>query len=179
MRTATEMFDYCKTLGLFSSSDRNWSLNLFSVIENKLTEEEKVSVCFIGIRNKQFQTKSDGFFAYALTNKRFIIGQKKIFRDYTQVIGLNNIESINVTTGVTNSVLIIDTLDRSIEIVLPTQDIEKIHTTFKQHLTTEKLAIETQNKIPSAELRELKELFDQGILTKEEFTKAKVKLLDL
>ena len=77
MRTAEEMYEYCVENGYGSGFNRNNSIKHFKVIESALQPDEDILSVFIGLHNYQSMSKHDNNFAYALTNKRIIMGQKK------------------------------------------------------------------------------------------------------
>lgn len=72
--TAKEMFNFCKKT---NSEKAIQNHELFTVIENQLSSGEDVLLCFVGLHNFVSMTKHDNNFAYAITNKRIIMAQKR------------------------------------------------------------------------------------------------------
>lgn len=77
MKTAKEMFNFCKKNKFGKGNTESWTLKHFTVIENQLSSGEDVLLCFVGLHNFVSMTKHDNNFAYAITNKRIIMAQKR------------------------------------------------------------------------------------------------------
>ena len=115
MKTAEEMYQFCQDTGFFSGSDRQWGVRLFSVLEKQLRTDEEVLICFIGLHNRTSATKNDGFYAYALTDQRFILGQKKLIGDDFKVIPLTNLQDLRLTKVTSLDILEIASLEGTIK----------------------------------------------------------------
>ena len=174
MKTAEEMYQFCQHANFFSGSDQQWSEKLFSVLEKHLGPHEEVLVCFIGLHNRTSATKNDGFYAYALTNQRFIMGQKKLIGDEFKVIPLANLQELRLTKETSLDILEISSLEGVTKIVLTEDEAPYVLATLKQtvqEITTKK---EPETHLSKAEqLLKMKELMDQGVLTAKEFEKIK------
>lgn len=178
MKTAEEMYQFCQDNGFFSGSDQQWGVRLFSVLEKKLGANEDIQLCFIGLHNRTSATKNDGFYAYALTNQRFMMGQKKLIGDDFKVIPLANLQDLHLTKEISLDVLEISSLEGVIKIVLTEEEAPNVFTRLK-----EKIQLTTKEKKPedqlskAEQLLKMKELLDQGILTETEFDKIKKDIL--
>lgn len=78
MKTAEQMYEYCLENNFGQGFTKKWGLKHFRVIEKNLLPNEEVLMTFIGLHNYQSMTKHDGNYAYAITNNRILIAQKKV-----------------------------------------------------------------------------------------------------
>jgi hypothetical protein len=171
MKTAEEMYQFCQDAGFFSGSDRQWGVRLFSVLEKQLRTDEEVLICFIGLHNRTSATKNDGFYAYALTDQRFILGQKKLIGDDFQDLRLTKVTSLDI--------LEIASLEGTIKIVLTEEEAPKVLTQLKENIPLATKEKNSEKQLSKAEqLLKMKELLDQGILTEAEFAKIKEDILN-
>lgn len=183
MKTATEMFAYCTEMEFFTGADINFSKKNFEVIENKLNPDEEVLVCFIGIHNRRSVTRNDGFYAYALTNQRFVMAQKKMFGDTFQIITLDHLQKFQLKKELSLDFLEVLAFEGLTPIVITEGEAQKLLSTLND--VVEKLKAPSQktkkpaDKLSAAEqLIKMKELLDAGILTPEEFQKIKADILN-
>lgn len=77
LRTAKELYFWAKHNGYGRGSSDNWGIKHFRVIEQSLMPGEQVLLPFVGFLNRRSAADHQGIFAFALTNKRFILAQKK------------------------------------------------------------------------------------------------------
>lgn len=179
MKTAEEMYQFCQDTGFFSGSDRQWGVRLFSVLEKQLRTDEEVLICFIGLHNRTSATKNDGFYAYALTDQRFILGQKKLIGDDFKVIPLTNLQDLRLTKVTSLDILEIASLEGTIKIVLTEEEAPKVLTQLKENIPLTTKEKNSEKQLSKAEqLLKMKELLDQGILTEAEFAKIKEDILN-
>ncbi|MGM0213632.1 PH domain-containing protein [Enterococcus sp. AZ109] len=179
MKTAEEMYDYCKDKGYFSGSDRNFTLKLFNVIADHLRQDEEVKLCFIGVHNRKSPTKDDGFYGYALTNRRFVMGQKRLIGDDLKSIPLTSLQDLQLRMESTTATLTIFTSDNPVTIMLTSHEAEDIVQSIKENIEEEPAPVEKQsNSLSKAEqLLKMKELLDIGILSEDEFEQIKKDIL--
>lgn len=178
MKTAEEMYQFCQNAGFFSGSDRQWGERLFLVLENHLGPDEEVLICFIGLHNRTSATKNDGFYAYALTNQRFIMGQKRIIGDAFKVIPLANLQGLRLTKETSLDILEVTSLEGMIKIVLTEDEAPKILASLNENIQPANQEKASENQLSKAEqLLKMKDLLDQGILTEAEFAKIKDDIL--
>ena len=62
-------------------------------------QDEKVLMTFIGIHNSKSTTKHDGNFAYAITDKRIIFGQKSLIVKRLKAVDFDRINDITFEKG--------------------------------------------------------------------------------
>ncbi len=179
MKTAEEMYNHCKDKGYFSGSDRNFTLKLFNVIANHLRPDEVVKMCFIGVHNRKSPTKDDGFYGYALTNHRFLMGQKRLLVEDLKSIPLTNLQDLQLQMESTTATLTIYTSDNPVNIMLTSHEAEDIVESIKQNLAEELAPVEkpTESLSKAEQLLKMKELMDIGILSEEEFQQVKKDIL--
>ncbi|MDT2659919.1 PH domain-containing protein [Enterococcus hulanensis] len=178
MKTAEEMYQFCQDTGFFSGSDQQWGVRLFTVLEKHLVSDEEILVCFIGLHNRTSATKNDGFYAYALTNQRFIMGQKKMIGDDFKVIPLANMQDLRLIKETSLDLLEITSLEGTIKIVLTEEEAPKVLAKLKEAIQLVTKEKKTENQLSKAEqLLKMKELLDQGILNESEFAKIKDDIL--
>lgn len=187
MKTAQEMYDFCKKNKYWTGLSKGYAIKMLSVIEKNLQQDEDVKLVFFGNHNYDHSkigslNNSDGGFAYALTDHRLLFGRKKIlFGDIFKAIALSNLNDISINTDSVWGSIVFDTLKEKFSIKLAkgyaNKVFQEIHSlTFKPNNTT------TSSPTPvnvSSELRDLKALLDDGIITQEEFDNKKAKLLNL
>ncbi|MGP5430394.1 PH domain-containing protein [Enterococcus malodoratus] len=178
MKTAEEMYQFCQDTGFFSGSDHQWGVKLFSVLEKHLGPDEEILVCFIGLHNRTSATKNDGFYAYGLTNQRFVMGQKKMIGDDFKVIPLANMQELRLIKETSLDLLEITSLQGTTKIVLTEEEAPKVLARLKETIQLVTEESKSEEPLSKAEqLLKMKELLDQGILNEEEFAKIKEDIL--
>lgn len=184
MRTAEEMYQYCLDNGLGEGQTRNWALKHFSIIEHALAPDENVLICFIGLHNYVSMTKHDKNFAYAITNKRILMAQKKLIGEVLQTVSISQLNDITFKSGLALGILTIDTVKECFNVSLNKDSAknisDRIHTIL---LNLKQNKIQTSpmpaSHVDTEQLLKLKELLDAGILTQEEFDRKKKQILGL
>lgn len=73
---------------------------------------------FIGLHNYQSITKHDGNYAYAITNKRIIIAQKKLMGENLKVVLLNNLNDVSTSTGILMGTITFDTIKETFNVMV-------------------------------------------------------------
>lgn len=178
MKTAKEMYQFCQDNDFFSGADQQWATKLFSVLEKHLLSDEEVLICFIGLHNRTSAAKNDGFYAYALTDRRFIMGQKKLISDDFKVIPLANLQDLRLTKEISLDILEVTSLEGIIKIVLTEEEASNVLNQLKRTIQLISKEKESDSQLSKADqLLKMKNLFDQGILTKAEFVKIKKDIL--
>ncbi|WP_312906834.1 hypothetical protein [Tissierella praeacuta] len=74
MRTAKEMYEYCLQNKFGQGFNQKWGVKHFSVIEDNLLPDEEVVMTFIGMHTSEGQKNTEGYYAYAITDKRLLMG---------------------------------------------------------------------------------------------------------
>lgn len=183
--TAKGLYAYCKNNSYGSGFNEASGVQHFQLLINNLMDGETILFPFIGLHNYSSVSKHDGNFAYAVTNKRIIMGQKKVFGENFQSINWNNVNDITFTSGMAMGVITIDTIKEKFNVALDKISAQRvnrrIHEVFEQvkHPAsgTEKSGNEVEN--PYEQLKKLKELLDMGVITQEDFDAKKKILLGL
>lgn len=183
IQTAKEMYNYCVQNGFGSGWNEKWALKHFNLIENSLMNDEYVKMVFIGLHNYISSTKHDGFYAYAITNKRIIMAQQKVFGHNFQTISLDNINDITFSSGMAFGKLTIDTIKETFNVQLDKVSAKKISDSI--HIILDNLKkltknsnIESNSNSVADEIKKFKELLDIGAITQEEYDKKKNELLN-
>lgn len=181
MRTAKEMYDYCTEKKFGSGFNKTWGLKHFGVVESNLTSDENVLMCFIGLHNYVSVTQHESNFAYAITNKRVIFGQKKIIGENSKTVYLDQLNDITFKSGLMFGIITIDTIKEKFNVALDKNQAKNINDAIQEVLYSVKnnanKGIE-KNDV-AEEIRKFKKLLDDGILSQEEFDAKKKQLLSL
>ncbi len=183
MRTAEEMYDYCLQNDYGRGMTRRWALKHFKIIEDNLNYDEEVYMTFIGLKDFTGVTKHDNNYAYALTNKRIMYGQKKLWGEDFKSIVYDKITDISSAKGLVFGLVTIDSLGEKFNV-----GVDKI-TADNISKAAHKIIFSLENREkrryldlridPVEEIRKYKVLMDEGIITEEEFTSKKKKLLKI
>lgn len=184
---AISMYRYAVTNGYGNGFNETWGIKHFRVIADNLDENEKVLMTFIGLKNYESATKHDNYFAFAITNKRFIMAQKNIISGETiQTVYLDNINDITFKSGIMFGVLTIDTIKEVFSVGLDKSCAKAIHDkaiTIIRDIKKEKdkpeVQVQTAQISIADEILKFKQLMDAGIITAYEFEKKKKELLNL
>lgn len=188
MRTAEEMYSYCLQNGFGRGMTKKWGIKHFKILENNLRDDEEVYMSFIGLKDYISMTKHDNNYAYAITNKRIIFGQKKIMGENFKSVVFDRVNDISSSTGALLGVVTIDTLGETFNVGLDkktadniSKEIHKIIFDMRSEEKDNKSnELEDKEGIdPVLEIRKYKELMDDGIISEEEFNEKKKRLLDL
>lgn len=180
MRTAEEMYNYCLENDYGQGLTKGWALKHFSLVEKSLMDDEEVVMAFIGLHNYISTTKHDSNYAYAITNKRVIIGQKKLIGESIKLVMRKHLNDINLNSGMVFGVITFDTIKETFNVAVAkkhsTPIFERLHKIFFSE--EDPTAAPTAAPVDKmSKLKELKELLDGGILTQEEFDSEKAKIL--
>lgn len=190
MKTAKEMYEYCIEKGYGSGLTKNWAIKHFKVLEKNLRNDEEVYMTFIGLKDFISMTKHDSNYAYAITNKRIIFGQRKLIGENFKSVVFDRINDISSSLGMVFGTVTIDTLGETFNVGVDKKTADNI--SKEEHkiifdmrsggLDNDKTNTkEKLNKAidPVAEIRKYKELMDDGIITKEEFDEKKKQILGI
>ncbi len=181
LKTAKEMYDYCIKNNLGKGFNESWGLKHFGLIENNLMEGEYVLMTFIGLHNYISATQHDNNFAYAITNKRILMAQKRIIGEAFQSVSLENINDITLVKRMMFGIITVDTIKEKFNIAVPSNFADNINTQI--HNTLDSLNNTSSSKNTTADsleqIKKLKELLDIGAITQEEFDKKKKQFLEI
>lgn len=187
-RNANDMYKYCIDNNYGMGTDKSWALKHFQLIERSLGSDEEILMCFIGLHNYISSSKHDSNFAYAVTNKRIIMAQKKMIGEIIQTVSLKNVNDITMTTGAITGIITIDTVKETFNVAInksAARNInDKIHELIldiqesKVNSGEQKIRVE-QTYSSVDEILKFKELFDMGVITEEEFNIKKKQILGI
>lgn len=187
MRTAEEMVQYCDDNNTGAGFNAKWRLKHFQLVENQLKSDEEVLVAFIGVKNFVDIAHHEENWAYAVTNKRIIMGQKGLIGEKVDVISLRDLNDISFRKGLVFGVLIIDTIKEEFNVGLRKDFATNIHELVTNALMDLKEEMHQSSQPvqqakaddPYEEIKKLKELLDMGIITEEEFDLKKKNILGI
>lgn len=181
MRTAEEMAKFCMDNNTGSGMTKKWNIKHFTVVENQLNKDEEVLFAFVGLYNYISATKHDSNYAIAITNKRIVAGQKKVFGENVNTISRNHLNDISKSTGMIMGLLTVDTFKETFNIATNKNEINSIYEGINRILFEEventAPVKETTAKSGIEALKEYKELLDLEIITQEEFNLKKKEIL--
>lgn len=182
MRTAEELYSYCLENGYGEGQNKKWGLKHFGLIEAELKPNENVLMAFIGLHNYQSATKHDGNYAYAVTNKRILMAQKKLVGQELQSIMPAQVNDITTRTGMLLGILTINTTSTAFNVAMSKPSTQKVAEKLHGLLTDLKSSSPaTVPKSDSAadEIKKYKELLDLGAITQDEYDAKKKQLLGI
>lgn len=186
MSRAENMYNFCKENKFGSGFNEKWGIKHFKVLQDNLIRGEKVLMTFIGLHNYKSTTKHDSNYAYAITNKRILFGQKSLAGEKFKAVNHERINDISFEKGMVFGVLTIDTPQEKFSIALDSQSAASINHAIHEVLDSLKASnAQVINPQPSDntsaadEILKFKGLLDSGIITEEEFEAKKRQLLGL
>lgn len=180
LSTAEGMYQYCVDNNFGSGFNEKWGVKHFGILENNLMKEERVLMTFIGLHNYESTMKHDSNYAYAITNKRILFGQKTLTGDKFKAVAHERINDLTFETGLVFGVLTIDTPQEKFKVALDKGSAVSINITIHQILDELKYSsskAQLQTTSTTEELKNFKELLDLGIITEDEFNTKKKQLL--
>ena len=186
MSRAENMYRYCKENKFGSGFNEKWGVKHFKVLQDNLIRGEKVLMTFIGLHNYQSATKHDSNYAYAITNKRILFGQKSITGEKFKAVNHERINDITFDKGLVFGVLTIDTPQEIFNIALDkasatsiNSEIHAVLDNLKSSNIPESVSQPVVHTSAADEIIKFKGLLDAGIITPEEFDVKKKQLLGL
>ena len=182
MKTAEGMYQFCVDNGFGQGMTKSWGVKHFQLIADNLKNEEKVLIAFIGLHNYISATKHDNNFAYVLTNKRFMMAQKKLVGEAFQTVSLDNINDITFESGIAFGIVTVDTIKEKFNIALDKYSAKNISNRLHEELDNlKRISYNINNNQMSVEKKKkkYKELLDMGAISQDEFEKKKKRLLNL
>lgn len=191
LNVAEKMYQYCLEYGFGYGYNAEWGVRHFQVLERALQPKENVLMPFIGLHNYVSPSKHDGYYAYAITDRRLLMAHGKMLGEYVQGINLKNINDISMTKGIVVGTLIIDSLKEKFSVSVPVKCTQRIFDEMHEALDKAEKNNEVQpdskitakissdSESPMEQIKKWKELLDLEIITAEEFAKKKKELLGL
>ncbi len=96
LRTAEELYAYSCDHNFGTGFGRNWGIQNFRLLEKKLEKNESAFLTFVGLHEFHSMSSHQRNFAYAITNRRILMGQVRTFgRIRFRSVPLNEIENIS------------------------------------------------------------------------------------
>ena len=183
LTTAKGLYRFCVDNGYGKGFNESWGIQHFQLIVDSLMPGECVFFPFIGLHNYVSATKHDNNFAYAVTNKRILMAQKKMIGQTIQTVSWENVNDITFNSGVVFGVITIDTIKETFNVAIDKISAQKIcnrvHEAFED-IRKSAVSTPTAQAIDTYEsVKKLKELLDLGIISQEEFDVKKKELLGL
>ena len=181
MRTAAEMYEYCTKNYLNISLATAKNQKQFRVIEENLAENEDVMVAFIGLHNFASFLSHNDEHGYAVTDKNLLISKSRVFGNFFMSVPIKDLVKIDTAEGKVFDVINFYTNKASrISVGVEKKMIDNIMKKLREVLPSfmfEDGAPSDASSIAD-ELRELKDLLDDGILSPDEFEEQKRKILN-
>lgn len=190
LRTGADMANYVQ-LNHFTQEKVKKDTKNFDLIASRLRDDESVYMAFSGFHKFEGFGKNAGIFAYALTNKRLILAQKKFVGDAIQEITLDNFYSIEFSRGMMVGIITLHTSFGAIKVGISRDIAQSVYNKLNPIFHTLKNPPEPPTPDEEAAagatlvqeqldaLRDLKELLDLGALTQDEFELKKIEILGL
>ena len=193
--TAEGMYLWAKNNEYYSAVSDNWSLKHFKIIEQSLMPEENVLVTFHGFKivtlhgskNVKSTSRHDNCYAFAITNKRVVMGQKQLIGEKLHSVYLDNINDISLSTGMVRGSITFDTIKETFSVQVPATSAKSLNS--KIHEAIEGLKnTSNSNVVPTNtpsltsdadELLKFKQLLDTGVINQDEFNVKKRQLLGM
>lgn len=186
LNTAKGMYDYAVKQGSAIQTTEKWGIKHFSEIRSSLLKDEIVEFPFVCLDTLESNLAT----ACAITNKRIIFARKKLMSSITDAIYLDKINDVSMNVGQIFAVIKITLNNRCVNIKL-----SKVHAETVYRLINDKVSklkgsnsnnviLKDDDKKSNItnrfdEIREFKKLFDDGIISEEEFNKKKKEILKL
>ena len=180
--TGQTLYLYANKHGLCTEVSSSWMVKHFSLIAESIYPDEQVLTAFSGFHNYQSISKHDGCFAYVITDKRFILAQKKIIGSVLQTISLQNVNDITMKKGLVNHTITVDTIKETFNVnTSDAESAKRVYTEIHNALETAKSGVArsvgAQNV--TAQLVELKKLLNAGIINQRDFETKKKQILGI
>lgn len=177
MRMANEMYKYVKDNKYIDNVGKARAKKHFESLEKELHGDEVVDMTLVGLLENN--GIADGYYAVAITNRRIVMAQSGLFgRNKSKTVLLDNLNDITITQKLSMRHIEIDTISDRIVLSLNTWSNESVGHKLKETvLKFKQRETEPTGGSLADELRKFKELFDDGIITEEEFETKKKELL--
>lgn len=184
LRTAEGMQEYCDHYEMGHGSSKKWALKHFDLIAGVLQPNEQVLSVFIGIYNYKSATSHGGNAAFVITDQRVIIAQQNLIGKSISSVVLDRISDIKLNTGFLGGTVTFDSPTEKFNVFLNKEIAERVFNHARDCIKYAKDKRNTASESNSTnsglnDLRQLKQLYDDGILTKDEFEAKKRQILGL
>ena len=100
LKTAGEMYQYSCDHGFGTGFGKNWGMRNFLILEQKLEAGEFAFLTFVGLHRFHSMSAHQRNFAYAITNRRILMGQSRSFwRTRFESVPLNAVQNLSFDSG--------------------------------------------------------------------------------
>lgn len=100
LKTAGEMYQYSCDNGFGRGFGRSWGLRNFQVVERRLEPGETAFLTFVGLHRFHSMSAHQRSFAYAVTDRRILMGQSRSFwRTRFESVPLNAVQNLSFDGG--------------------------------------------------------------------------------
>lgn len=100
LTTAGEMYRYSSENGFGQGFGQAWGLRNFQVVEKQLEPGEAAFLTFVGLHRFRSMSAHQRNFAYAITNRRILMGQSRSFwRTRFESVPLNAVQNLSFDSG--------------------------------------------------------------------------------
>lgn len=182
--SAKQLYDYAKNNNLCCEMSKSWTMKHFDLIAQDIKADERVLTAFSAFYMfDQNSREGGGIYAYAITNKRFIIAQKKMIGSSFKTISLKNVNDITLNKRAVIHTITIDTIKEVFTIraqgaAMAQRFYDAIIAALKSAEKMRPAHIESQDNL-SAQLLELKKLLDLGLITQRDYDTKKNQILGI
>lgn len=106
LKTAGEMYQYSCDHGFGTGFGKNWGMRNFLILEQKLEAGESAFLTFVGLHRFHSMSAHQRNFAYAITNRRILMGQSRSFwRTRFESVPLNAVLNLSFDSDNTIAVM--------------------------------------------------------------------------
>lgn len=183
MRSAQSMYNWCVEQGYGKGFSQGTALKHFQLIADTLLPGEEAHIVFIGLHNFRSMTKHDQNFAYAITEKRIIMAQHRLFGGVVQTVAIDQINDITSVTSLAFCIITVDTIREKFNVAINKEDGQRLAKRLHDYLVEIKSAQQPQpvaaQTSAADEIAKFKGLLDEGIISQEEFDAKKKQLLGI
>lgn len=96
LKTANELYQYSCDNGFGTGFGKSWGFKNFRLIQEKMESDETAFLSFVGLHRFRSMSAHQRNFAYAITNKRILMGQVRTFwRIRFESVPLNEVMNIS------------------------------------------------------------------------------------
>lgn len=182
MKTSYEMLTFCVKNKFMSGIGKSEAQNHFSIIAKNLLENEDVKFTFIGLHNYISLSQHDYAHAYAVTESRILVARKKIMGENFYSYSKSQLNDISASTKMLSGIIIFNTVGRAFNVYTNKDTASKILTgvrnvIFNNQQQSASAQPPAQPPAQYIDLRELKSLLDDGIITQDDYDAKKHQLL--
>ena len=187
MRTAKEMYEFSVKNKYGTGTVKSATKKHFGVVAEQLQSDERALISFAGL-HEQEGSGLQGAFAYAITNKRLIMGQKGVMgRSKTKTVLIEHLNDITVRNSMTWRNIEIDTIKDHFLVRNNSNTSKELGPRIQEaifKLKEKKPITHVTQEVPVGldaieQIRGYQQLMNEGILTEDEFEEKKKQLLNL